>query len=175
MTAKLPHRTAVAELVAAIVKAPRTMRELCEMTDMTSETVNAWVREFMASGVVYIADYRKNATGSDSPVYGWVKDDEADVPAPELATNPAAVRVRTNYRKRRQAARLSAPTTVRAEAKAWTPTEIWPDAPRFSCALCNATARLSGSGWHFTGVERVRICGACKTRVRPASVEAVAV
>jgi hypothetical protein len=160
---KLVHRTAVAELVAALVKGNRTMRELCEWTDLTNETVNSWVREFMAAGLVYIADYRKNRTGPDSPVYGWVCSDEVDVEAPGLATNPTAVRVRTAYRQRRQRERsAAAPTPIPAEISAWKPRMNGSPDWDFHCTLCSRQSRQLGSGWVFTGLERVHVCAACK-------------
>jgi DNA-binding transcriptional ArsR family regulator len=162
MTAKLSHRTAVAELIAALVKAPRTMRELCEMSDMTDETVNAWLREFRASGLVYVADYRKNRVGCDSAVYSWVVDDEVDVTPPELASNASAVRVRTTYRMRKQAARLKAPTSVSPEAQAWIPRHDGPGAVRFLCMRCSRESLQAGSGWFFNGMDRIRVCGDCK-------------
>lgn len=163
MTAKLPHRTAVAELIAALVKGNRTMRDLCEWSDMSDETVNAWVREFVAAGLVYVADYRKNRTGLDSPVYGWVRDDEVNVEAPGPATNPSAVRARTNYRlRRRRAANSTTSTPIAPEVAAWQPRMDGSPDWSFRCLSCSVLARMPGSGWRLMRGARVRICAGCK-------------
>lgn len=139
------------------------MRELCEWTDMTDETVNAWLREFVAAGLVYVADYRKNPTGHDSPVYGWVCADEVNVEAPGLATNPAAVRVRTAYRQRRRRERMSAPSApISAEVSAWRPRMDGSPEWAFLCSVCSRKALQPGSAWVFTGLERIHVCAACK-------------
>lgn len=68
---RLTSREQVCELIAALMKAPRTERELHEMTDLVPDSVAAWCRSLKSSGLLLPAGMRKDPNNSGRPPALW--------------------------------------------------------------------------------------------------------
>jgi hypothetical protein len=61
----------IAELVAMLVKKPRTVEELMPLTHMTERTLRAWLRAFIDEGLLRVDRPRNGAPGVSPAVYHW--------------------------------------------------------------------------------------------------------
>lgn len=86
-----PRRETVAEIVASLMKRPRTLVDLAEMVGCADSTAAAWVHAFHESGLVRIAERlpRERSEGAKQYqlrriVYAWQPQPygEPDVVAP---------------------------------------------------------------------------------------------
>lgn len=69
-----PKKGAVAELVACLMKAPRTAADIPEMVDMSPPTVRAWLAAFNEAGVIRRKGIRPAPPGissAGSMEYEW--------------------------------------------------------------------------------------------------------
>lgn len=61
----------IAELVAMLVKKPRTVEELTPLIDMKERTLRAWLRAFIDEGLLRVDRPRNSAPGVSPGVYHW--------------------------------------------------------------------------------------------------------
>lgn len=48
------------EVIAALLKGPRSQKDLREQVGLSSEGARKWIRQLRASGVLRVCEYRKN-------------------------------------------------------------------------------------------------------------------
>lgn len=62
----------VSELIAALMKAPRTLKEAMAMTGMSEQSCEGWLAEFVASGLVQKTQAEPDGRKGPRPfVYIW--------------------------------------------------------------------------------------------------------
>ena len=61
----------IAELVAMLVKKPRTVEELTPLIDRKERTLRAWLRAFPDEGLLQIERPRSGDPGVSPAVYHW--------------------------------------------------------------------------------------------------------
>lgn len=79
-------RQTVTEIIAALMWQPQTSEQLQEATGASRQTVDGWIRELRASGVVRVHSYERRS-GGPLRLYGMQTQPfgEPDAPRP---TNP---------------------------------------------------------------------------------------
>ena len=84
-------RLAACEMIAALVKADRTIPELAEMTGCHWETCANWIRAFQMSGLIYRNGKRpaRGWGGKRAQIYAWQPSPFAKVDVCEESTTTA--------------------------------------------------------------------------------------
>lgn len=104
-----------AEVVALLVKQPRTITELSEAMgqDKPNDQPARYINALRAEGLLYVKEWRQqfNGRGKPWPVYAWQPSvlELPDAPRPECTPRPPKAGKRDLARQRREAASCTTP------------------------------------------------------------------